>query len=127
MKRYLHGFTLIELMVTVAIIGILAAIALPSYQAYVRRANRAAAEAEMMNIANVEQQYFLANKAYTDLTGLSYSLPSTVSSYYTCPVIPDTTPSFTITCNPQGSQLADGALQLKSDGTRTRNGSASQW
>ncbi len=51
------GFTFVELMITVAIIGILVAIALPSYRQYILRGNRAAAQAEMMDIANREQQF----------------------------------------------------------------------
>lgn len=129
MKRTVEGFTLFELMVTVAIVAILAVVALPSYSEYIKRAHRAAAEAEMMNIANVEQQYFFANKAYADLTasGLNYSIPSEISAYYQCAAVPTAAPSFTIICVPQGSQSADGTLSLAADGTRTRNGSASLW
>ena len=54
--RKQHGFTLIELVITIAVVGILAAIALPSYQQYVIRSKRSAAQAQMMDIANREQQ-----------------------------------------------------------------------
>lgn len=66
-------------------VAILAAIALPSYERYVLRGKRAAARAQMIDIANREQQYFLANRAYADKAALDaggYSLPSEVAAGY---------------------------------------------
>lgn len=119
-----RGFTLIELMVVAAIVAILAAIAYPSYQQYIIRGKRSAAQAQMMDIANREQQYLLANRAYADKTALEaggYSLPSEVSgSYgYDITVGTGTPPTFTITFTATGSQASDGDLTLKSDGTKT--------
>lgn len=115
------GFTLIELLITVAIVGILAAIAVPSYQSYVQRGHRAAAQSAMMDIANLEQQYFLANRSYADLTDLGYTLSSDVSNFYSCSATPGTgtVPSFTISCNATGSQTSDGNLSLTSEGVKT--------
>ncbi len=59
------GFTLIELMITVAIIGILAAIAYPSYIQYVQRTNRTDAQAIMMENAQFMERYFATNNNYT--------------------------------------------------------------
>ena len=128
------GFTLIELMITVVIIAILAAIAMPAYQEYVKRGNRAAAESEMMDIANREQQYLLANRCYADLNTLGYVLPNELAGKYT-PNIGGTVaagsctgmPNFTITFAAAGMQASDGDLVLTSEGVKTRAGDPTKW
>lgn len=124
------GFTLVELMVAVAIIGILASIALPSYQQYVIRGNRAAAQSEMMDIASREQQFMVADREYADLAKLNasgYALPTNVSDKYTLSIDVNnaaTPPIFTITMTPKGSQADDGELTLNSAGVKSP---ASKW
>ena len=121
-----RGFTLIEVMITVAIIGILAAIAYPSYTQYIVRANRSAAQAQMLDIANRQQQFLLANRAYATkdaLTTSGYALPSELTAKYNfaIDVGTGTVTSYVITFTPvtTGSQAADGALTLNNDGVKT--------
>ena len=121
------GFSLIELLVAVVIIGILAAIAIPNYQNYVVKGNRAAAQSYMMDLANREKQYLLDARVYTanPTADLGVTPPADVSKHYTVAVTVGTAPpSFTITATPiAGSpQANDGpvsTLTLGSDGTKT--------
>jgi len=70
-----RGFTLIEIMITVVIIGILAAIGLPAYQNYVLRAGRTEGQAALMDISARLEQFYLGNKTYTtDITGTTTGL-----------------------------------------------------
>ncbi|MES9899117.1 MAG: type IV pilin protein [Sedimenticola sp.] len=120
MKNRIAGFTLVELMITVAIIGILASIALPSYRQYVVRSNRVAAQAEMMEIANFEQQYLLANRAYGDETAIGYTLSTEVATSYSYTItVVATPPAFTINFTAIGGQAGDGNLSLDSAGVKT--------
>lgn len=118
------GFGLIELLIAVAIIGILAAIALPSYSQYVIRGHRSAAMAQMMEIANREQQYFQATRAYADkatLTSNGYALPAELGDRYTWDVTvgSGTVPTYTITFTATGPQASDGNLTLDQAGTKS--------
>lgn len=80
--KYHQGFTLIELMITVAIVGILAAIAYPSYTAQVQKSRRADAQVALQEIAQRQEAYFLRNRSYAkDVTQLGYSATSTEGQY----------------------------------------------
>ena len=88
-----RGFSLIELMIALAIVAILAAIALPSYRQYVIRSHRRAAQTSMVDIANREQQYFAANRAYADVATLGYVLPTDVDANYDFSITTDRRPA----------------------------------
>ena len=129
MKASQRGFTLIELMIVAAIIAVLAAVAYPSYTRYVVKSNRAAAQAQILDIANREQQYLMANRGYAtkaQLTASGYTLPTQLTNLYTYDVElgAGAVPAFTITFTPRGSQLSDGTLTYTNDGVK---GPASKW
>ena len=66
MKRNQKGFTLIELMIVVAIIGILAAIAIPQFASYRQRAQDSAAKSALKNVATAQEDYYQENDTYAD-------------------------------------------------------------
>lgn len=68
MKASHAGFTLIELLIAVAIIGILLAIAVPSYSAYLAKSARAQAKTALLDVAQMEERYFSNNSSYIDFT-----------------------------------------------------------
>ena len=73
-----RGFTAIELLITVAIVAILATVALPAYNNTLVRANRAAAQSYLLDLANREEQYLLDARTYTTTSHDLLSPPSTV-------------------------------------------------
>lgn len=127
------GFTITELLIVVAVVGILTAVAFPSYQNHVRKGARAAAQAAMMQIADREAQYLLDARNYAvgagALAALNVTVPTDVASKYTLTVTasdgtgtPTTPPSYTIVATPVtgGAQVSDGVLTLTHTGAKTR-------
>ncbi|MFT5813647.1 MAG: type IV pilus assembly protein PilE [Psychroserpens sp.] len=83
--KVLNGFTLVELLIAVAIVGILAAVAFPSYTDFVSRSNRTEAQRELLRIANMQEQFYVDTRAYTaDMTdlGLGNDPFITENAYY---------------------------------------------
>ena len=138
MKRQ-KGFTLIELMIVVAIISILAAIVYPSYMDSARKSRRSAAQADLMELSSMMERLFTETGCYDPGTDLDCSngtaaapiLPYTQSpkeggtKFYDLTVITATPTTYILTATAKGDQLNDGCLNmtLNQTGARTKTGS----
>jgi type IV pilus assembly protein PilE len=127
-KRRQGGFTLIELMMVVAIIGILAAIGYPSYINSIIKSNRAAAQSHLMDMAQAQQKYFNDARTFGAKDDLNITEPDRVTASYDVVVTPvvGPPPTFTITATPKAGsrQVGDGILLIDNTGTKTRGGEA---
>lgn len=136
--RKQRGFTLIEVMIVVAIIGILAAIAYPSYNSYLQKGRRSDAQQVMLAIQGKQEQYILDNRAYSDNPGTGGINVGTAGVSWTCAnaaggactnafysitiaLVAGPPPGYTITATPVAgsAQASDGVLTLSSTGAKT--------
>ncbi|HEY8218754.1 MAG TPA: type IV pilin protein [Methylobacter sp.] len=134
MKQTQQGFTLIELMVTVAIVGILTSVAYPSYQDSVSKSRRADAQGVVLGLANAMERRFTETNSYSGAAASSadtgtpaiYTIPAETATYYTVTISAATASSYTLSAAPTGGQSTDkcGTLTLTHTGVKGVTGAA---
>ncbi len=132
--RLARGFTLIELMIVVAIIGILAVIAYPSYLNHVRESRRTSAKTALLDVAGHEERYFTTNNTYTtSLSTLGYPsgatmpVPSSTQDYYDVKIVSANGTSYFLQAVPAGDQAQDtecGTFTLNNVGIQGNTGNS---
>lgn len=141
-KQASSGFTLIELMVTVAIVTILATIAITSYSSQIQKSRRTEAKSALLDLAGREERLFTTTNAYSNIEAyLGYATAGTTpmtnmpfgNGYYTLtatvpdPAQPAGTPSYILTATPVGQQAQDtacGSLSVNQLGVQTVSGTS---
>lgn len=123
-----RGFSLVELMVTVVILGILVSIALPSYKLYLIRANKSGAKAVLMEAASRQEQYIVQKREYfvtttaNDFSPLGMTIPADVQQAYVFTITAPTSsatnaalasmPTFQVTATPRIDSVQAGQSTL---------------
>lgn len=107
MRRRLLGFTLVELLIAVAVLAILAAIAFPGLQGQVRKGRRADAREALVNIQNAQEDWRGVNTTYASTVAALGLATTSQKGYYTLAVSGASATGYTLTATAAGTQTAD--------------------
>ena len=126
-----RGFTLIEVMITIAVVAILASVALPSYRGYVVRTQRAAATACLAEMAQFMERVYVSNLRYDQNNGAATALPAAdcsnrINGNYALSIGAVGERTFSLNATPQGAQASSdsacGTVSVNQAGTRSVSG-----
>ncbi len=116
------GFTLIEVMITVVILGIIAAIALPSYQEQVRKTRRVNAQSDLLELASYMERYYTENFTYTGAAlPFNESPKEGNTKYYDLVIAASNATSYRLSATPKNAQANDrcGTMTVNQRGEHT--------
>jgi type IV pilus assembly protein PilE len=130
LRRRMLGITLLELMVVVMVIGVLGAIAIPSYRQYVMRAQRTEAKNALLQLQANQERFYLANRTYSnDPTLLGFAGSQTERGTYTIAVAGANAATYTATATPRAGAVIDmtadaqcTSFSITAQGVRTATG-----
>ncbi len=119
-----RGFTLLEVVVVMAVVAILAAVAIPNYSEYIMRSHRSEAQSFISDVASRQAQFFLDRRSYaTTVAALNMTAPAEVTNRYTIAIAAVAGPpaAFQVTATPIATQSTDrcGLLTIDQAGNRT--------
>jgi type IV pilus assembly protein PilE len=128
MNRLIRGFSLIELMIVVAIVAIIIAFAYPSYRNQVMKANRSDAMIFILEIADRQERFYSDQSSYTtNITDLGFANTTSPDGHYTVAITDDPsndiTVTYQITATAQGKQADDSCSSYTIDSLGTRSSS----
>jgi type IV pilus assembly protein PilE len=126
MKRSNHGFTLIEVMITVAIVGIITAVALPQYRGYVMRARVTEAFSALGGIQPSAEQYWANNRTYVGFDNAADKRMPPPTTNFTYALSDPTTTGYTITATGVG-KMNGFVYTLNQSGARATTGVPADW
>ncbi|MBP4048005.1 type IV pilin protein [Chromobacterium violaceum] len=121
MKKKPKGFSLLELVIALAVLALLVSIALPSYRSFMMQSNRTAAKTALQDLASREESYFAINNNYaSQLATLGYAsgtvyVPGSGNNLYALSIASATNSTFVLNAAPQGSQAQDSCQTYQLD------------
>jgi type IV pilus assembly protein PilE len=130
--RHIKGFTLIEILITIAIIGILLTVAYPSYLRYITKTHRTDGQVALMDLASRMERYYIDNNhTYVGASFATLKISSTSSrGFYTLTISQLSDTTYLLTATPTGSQLTNdklcGSLTIDQSGQKGQTGTGTQ-